>query len=207
MWKQRFIGIYWTRPVPWAGFTEISPDVDVAITQSRTIHYQCDVIRRYVKEVGGELESEVSLLELAPDRATPESALSLRKVVTTASPEALFLSVEFSATRGWRPHPFIRDGLPSHRTLGLPPDPILMDGKLFDPADHFAKWRATEKGHVDSKSAHRDTVLDALRPQSSRSYQQLATDLNAKNLKTHGGKDWTADNLRKFLGANWRGTS
>lgn len=207
MWKQRFIGIYWTRPVPWAGFAELSPDIDVAVTQSRTIRYQRDVIRRYVKEVGGELEREVALLELAPDRATPESALALERIVATASSEAMFLSVEFSAERGWRPHPFIRDGLPSHRTLGLPPDPIPIDGKLFDPAAHFAEWRAAEKDHVQSKPAHRNAILKALEPHSNSTYQQLAADLNSNNLLTHGGKDWTADNLRKFLGVNWRSAS
>lgn len=110
--RRAYIGIYWTRPVPWAGLTALSPDVEIAARQSRTIRYQREAVRRYVKEIGGVLAREVALLELAPDRATPESAAELAQVVASAAPEAIFVSVEFSESRGWRPLPFLRDGLP-----------------------------------------------------------------------------------------------
>ena len=197
--RRACIGIYWTRPVPWAGFTVLSPDVEIAARQSRTIRYQREAVRRYVKAVGGVLAYEVALLELAPDRATPESAAELAGVVARAPPEAIFVSVEFSESRGWRPHPFLRDGLPEGRTLALPPEPMLIDGQLFDPIRHFQGWRALEKAHSAGKAAHRAAILAALEG-LPEGWPARAATLNAAGCRTQGGKGWTADNLRKFVG-------
>lgn len=196
---QKYIGVYWTRPVPWAGFTTLSSDVEIASNQSRTIRYQREVVRRYVKEVHGNMEREVALLELAPDRAIPESAAELRQIVAKASSRAIFVSVAFTETNGWRPHPFIRDGLPADRTLALPPDPIMLNGTSFDPIRHFKDWRAQEKAHSGTKGSHRGTILSILQAVSKQSYPSQAKTLNAAGLRTHSGKEWNGDNLRKFL--------
>ena len=202
MSPQKFIGVYWTRPVPWAGFTTLSRDVETAAKQSRTIRYQREVARRYVKEARGVIEREVALLELAPDRATQESAAELRQVVAKASPHAIFISIAFTETRGWRPHPFIREGLPEDRTLALPPDPIMLDGKVFDPIQHFQDWRVQEKLHSGIKELHRARILVALQEVAGQSYPSQAGALNAAGLRTNSGKAWTADNLRKFRVVN-----
>lgn len=196
---QNYIGVYWTRPVPWAGFTTLSSDVEIAATQSRTVRYQREVARRYVKEVRGDMEAEVALLELAPDRATPEAAAELHQVVARASRQAIFVSIAFTETQGWRPHPFIRDGLPLDRTLALPPDPVILDGKIFDPIQHFKDWRMQEKAHSGAKTSHRRTILAALQAVSDQSYQNQANNLNSAALRTQSGKVWSGDNLRKFL--------
>lgn len=199
MSSQKYIGVYWTRPVPWAGFTTLSSDVEIAGNQSRTIRYQREVVRRYVKESGGNMEREVALLELAPDRATPESAVELAQIVARASPRAIFISIAFTETQGWRPHPFIRDGLPTDRTLGLPPDPITLNGTTFDPIQHFKDWRVQEKAHSGAKGYHRETILAMLQAIPKQSYQSQAKILNAAGLRTHSGKEWNGDSLRKFL--------
>lgn len=196
---QQFVGVYWTRPVPWAGFTSLSSDVETAATQSRTIRYQREVARRYVKNVLGVLEREVALLELAPDRATPESAAELGQVVAKASDRAIFISIAFTETRGWRPHPFIREGLPEDRTLALPPEPIMMDGKEFDPIQHFQEWRVQEKLHSGTKELHRASILVALQEVAGQSYPSQARALNTAGLRTSNGKVWRSDNLRKFM--------
>jgi hypothetical protein len=196
---QNYIGVYWTRPVPWAGFTTLSSDVEIAGSQSRTIRYQREVVRRYVKEAGGNMEREVALLELAPDRATPESAAELRQIVARASPRTIFVSIAFTETHGWRPHPFIREGLPIDRTLALPPDPITLNGTTFDPIRHFRDWRVEEKAHSGAKDSHRGTILAVLQTIAKQSYPSQAKVLNAAGLRTHGGKEWNGDNLRKFL--------
>ena len=196
---QKYFGVYWTRPVPWAGFTTLSSDVEIAGNQSRTIRYQREVVRRYVKDVHGFLEGEVALLELAPDRATPESAAELRQVVARASAQAVFVSIAFTETQGWRPHPFIREGLPTDRTLALPPDPVMLDGTSFDPIRHFKDWRIQEKAHSGAKDSHRGTILAVLQALAKQSYPSQANILNAAGLRTHGGKEWNGDNLRKFL--------
>jgi len=195
----KFIGVYWTRPVPWAGFITLSCDVETAAMQSRTIRYQREAVMRYVKDVRGVLEREVALLELAPDRATTESAAELRQVVAKVSPHAIFISIAFTETRGWRPHPFIREDLPEDRTLALPPDPIMLDGKIFDPIQHFQDWRVQEKLHSGTKELHRATILAALQKVVGQSYPSQAEALNAGGLRTLSGKAWTADNLRKFV--------
>lgn len=196
--KKSYVALVWTRPVPWLGFDRLSPDIDVAATQSRTIRYQRDLIRQYVREVHGVLEKEIALLELAPDRATPESLKILEHLVRQCSPQAMFLSVDFTAAQGWRPQPALRRGVPVERCLALAPDPLLMDGKLFDPQAHFRAWRQKEKAHVQSRPEHRQAVLEALVGQEGLSWPKKADLLNAQDLRTHGGKPWTADNLRKF---------
>ena len=69
MTQQPYVGIYWTRPVPRAGFVSLSADVDVAAGQSMTIRYQRDLARRHVRLAHGTMVHEIALLELAPDRA------------------------------------------------------------------------------------------------------------------------------------------
>lgn len=197
--KKPYVALAWTRPVPWLGFDRLSSDIDAAAMKSRTIRYQRDLIRQYVREVQGVLEKEVALLELAPDRATPESLKILKDLVHECSPQATFLSVDFTASQGWRPQPALRQGIPIERCLALVPDPLLMDGKLFDPQAHFRAWRQKEKAHVQSRPEHRQAVLQALAGQEGLSWPKKVDLLNAQDLRTHGGKPWIADNLRKFL--------
>ncbi|MFT8355469.1 MAG: hypothetical protein ABF617_12855 [Gluconobacter japonicus] len=197
--KKSYVALAWTRPVPWAGFDRLSSDIDAAAMQSRTIRYQRDLIRQYVREVQGVLETEVALLELAPDRATPESLKILGDLVRQCSSQATFLSVDFTASQGWRPQPALGRGIPIERCLALAPDPLLMDGKLFDPQAHFRAWRQNEKAHAQSRPKHRQAILKALVGQEGLSWPKKADLLNAQDLRTHGGKPWTADNLRKFL--------
>ncbi|MCH4091432.1 hypothetical protein [Acetobacter sp.] len=194
-----YVALTWTRPVPWAGFDTLSSDIDVAAQQSRTIRYQRDLIRQYVREVNGILEREVALLELEPDRATSESLATLEKLAQECPPNATFLSVDFTAAQGWRPQPALRKGLPPERCVALPPTPMIVDGMLFDPQGHFREWRMREKNHMQSKPEHRQTILRALDRQEGLSLRQQADLLNERHLQTHGGKLWTADNLRKFL--------
>jgi len=40
---QRYVGFYWTLPIPSVGFLKLSDDPDVAATQSKTIKYQREV--------------------------------------------------------------------------------------------------------------------------------------------------------------------
>ena len=54
----RFLGLYWTLPVPWAGFTQLPKDVGAAAKLSRTIAYQRERVRRWVAEEGGDLVAE-----------------------------------------------------------------------------------------------------------------------------------------------------
>ena len=157
--KKSYVALAWTRPVLWTGFDRLSSDIDAAAAQSRTIRYQWDLIQRYVQEVQAVLEKEVGLLELAPDRATPESLKILKDLVTECSFQATFLSVDFTAVQGWRPQPALHRDVPVERCLTLALDPLLMDGKLFDPQVHFRAWRQKEKTHAQSRPKYPQAVL------------------------------------------------
>jgi len=180
--------------------TTLPQDVDAAAKVSRTIRYQRDLVRRHVREEHGILAREMALLELAPDRATPESLGILEKLVRECPPQAVFISVDFSVAQGWRPQPSLRKGVPPERSYALSPDPLPIDGVIFDPRSHFRQWRHKEQQHISGKSAHRATILGALSEcRTTASFAEKATQLDGLGLRTHGGRVWTPDNLRKFL--------
>ena len=64
------VGFYWTLPVPWAGFTKLPKDIEEAAKASRTIRYQCELIRRYARDNGYRLVDEKVFLEIEPDRGS-----------------------------------------------------------------------------------------------------------------------------------------
>lgn len=81
--QRRYIGFYWTLPVPWAGFVSLPRDVDSAAEQSRTIRYQRDLVRRWVRQDGGFLVQEVARMESAPDRTSEAFARELEPLLRT----------------------------------------------------------------------------------------------------------------------------
>lgn len=201
MTQQAYVGIYWTRPVPHAGFVSLSADVDVAAGQSLTIRYQRDLARRHVRLAHGSMINEIALLELAPDRASAEAVVAVKRLVETAADDTIFLTVDFAHEVNWRPHRFLWAALPPDRMQALPPDPIPIDGKPFDPRLHFRTWHADDEAHRAGKEDHRARVIAALAHRQDSSWAEKTEHLNGLGLLTHGGKPWTGDNLRKFVGA------
>ena len=47
--NERYVGVYWTLPVNWAGFRALPLDVDAAAAASRTIRYQRERVRGWVR--------------------------------------------------------------------------------------------------------------------------------------------------------------
>ena len=162
MTQQAYVGIYWTRPVSRAGFVSLSADVDVAADESLTIRYQRDLARRHVRLAHGTMIREIALLELAPDRATPEAMVAVERLVETSAGDAIFLTVDFAHEVNWRPHRFLWAALPLDRMQALPPDPIPINGKPFDPRLHFRTWHADDEAHRAGKDDHRARVIAAL---------------------------------------------
>lgn len=199
MTHQPYAGIYWTRPAPRAGFVSLSADIDIAAGQSLTIRYQRDLARRHVRAEHGRMIDEIALLELAADRATRAGVAAIERFVEQAPTETIFLVVEFSSVMNWRPHRFLWSALPSERTHPLPPDPFPIDGTLYDPVRHFRTWQAEDEAHQSGKGDHRARVLVELADLANGSFAQKAQHLNSRGLRTHGGRVWTADNLRKFI--------
>ncbi len=201
---RRFVGFYWTLPVPFAKFTALPNDIDAAAEKSTTIRYQRERVRRWVKEEKGDLRAERAFLELAPDRGTPEGATAVDAAITVAKAEdAELVLVDFGEAFGWRTHPALRHRLETsgHPFTLLSPEPVLLDGKDFDPVMHFRLWDETWRSYRGSKEARKGAVrkvLGAL-PTEEMSFSEMAASLNEKGVTTVTGKPWTNESIRKFL--------
>lgn len=202
---RKAVGFYWTLPVPWAGFNELPDDIEAAARASRTIRYQCELIRRFARDEHIHLVAEEVFMEIAPDRSSSYVRDPLQHVAKICgAQDAELLYVDFSQVQGWRSHaPFSewarRLGI---RVEGLLPDEILIDGKPFDPQRHFSEWRKRQEDWTAGKDHRVARARDAglkLRAEN-KAYRQIAEDLNAKELRSATGKPWTEDSIRKLLG-------
>ena len=69
----------------------------------------------------------------------------------------------------------------------------------FNPYDHFEAWRERTRSRIAGKFDHRAQIMAALAETDGGSFAARATALNVLGLRTHTGKQWSADNLRKFM--------
>ena len=200
---QRFIGFYWTLPVPWAGFTSLPPDVDAAAARSATIRYQRERVRQWVKQEGGELRGEEAFLELDPYTGTEHIVPVVDRLLHMArQDDAQLVLVNFAEVFGWRQHWRLWDRLEQDPSqwVALDPAETLIDGELVDPILHFRRWSDRHAQHKDGKSQHAERVLEAIEKLlvTCPTNAALAKALNTSKLYTHHGKPWTASNLAKF---------
>ena len=200
-----YIGFYWTLPVPWAGFTALPSDPDAAAKASRTIRYQLERVRRWVKDDGGRLVAEEVFLELAPDRGTGEIVPVIDRLIAKAHAQgAKLVLVDFSDAFQWRRHGALWDRLADRRVCErLDPTPIFLDGKAFDPVQHFRSWRQLDQAHAAARPAVRAALAGTARSlrDDGSTYAAIAAQLNASGDLTPNGRKWTADNVRKLLAA------
>jgi hypothetical protein len=204
MTPPKFLGFYWTLPVPWAGFQSLPNDVDAAAKQSHTIRYQRDRVRRWVKDEGGILVAEEVFLELAPDRGSDQIVHELDRALNRCRKErATLVLVDFAEVFGWRRHGSLWDRLQNSLMPHIPldPAPIFIDGVEFDPVDHFRLWRDIEHAHAEAKSNRKADLAKVIGQLAAEheSHVALTEELNARGVTTPTGKQWTDDNLRKFL--------
>jgi hypothetical protein len=199
----KYIGFYWTLPVPWADFRTLPTNADSAAEKSLTIRYQRDRVRRWVREEHGELIAEEVFLELQPDRGSEQIVPIVEHLLARChSEQAVFILVDFSDAFGWRRHGPLWDRLADERLcMPLDPAPITLNGEEFDPVEHFRAWREIEYAHASSKPQRKAAIAKAISElQSSNStLAELAIALNAEGVLTPSGRQWTEDNLRKFL--------
>ena len=199
-----FLGLYWTLPVPWAGFTSLPKDPDAAAQASRTISYQRERVRRWVKEEGGTLVHEEVFLELAPDRGTEHILPVVDRLLKRCEAEkAKLVLVEFWTAYGWRRHGLLAERLGANEELCILLDPVPLTSAAgqFDPVEHFRTWRGVEEWHASSKPDRQAELAQAvaeLQGMHTR-LQDLATAMNEAGYRTATGRKWTGDNLRKFL--------
>ncbi|MFC3061672.1 hypothetical protein [Paenirhodobacter populi] len=200
--RQKYFAFYWTLPVPWVGFTSLPADVDAAAEVSRTIRYQRDRVRRHVRDVGGTLlpQDEVVRLELRPDRGSAEVAEDFARLLHRAEDERAMVAImDFAGDTNWRRHGALVRHYehPCCDRITLCQDEVHPDG--INPYAHFQKWREQTEANTAGKSDHRVRILAALGQAEGESVASQVRFLNASGLRTHSGKMWTSDNLRKFL--------
>lgn len=201
-----YVGVYWTLPVNWAGFRDLPPNVDAAAAASRTIRYQRERVRCWVHEDGGTLLGEVAFMDTRTDRATD----AVREVLRRAPPayagmSATLLAVQFHESHHWRHNPFLYEAAQELglEVIGLSPDPIAIDGQVFDPARHFAAWRkedgsAMTQLRLDAHEGLQAALAEV--PDGNGRWQAIAGLLNGRGVRTIRGGTWTATNVRKLVG-------
>ncbi len=202
----RYVGVYWTLPVNWAGFRDLPPDVDAAAAASRTIRYQRERVRGWVREHRGELLGEVAFMDTRTDRATD----AVRDVLRRAAPAyagmgATLLAVQFHEIHQWRRNPFLYEAAEELglEVIGLSPNPLTIDGQVFDPARHFTSWRKEDDSAMARLRLHAHEGLQAALaevPDGNGRWQAIAGLLNGRGVRTIRGGPWTATNIRKLAG-------
>lgn len=190
----QFVGFYWTLPINWANFRYLPRNVEAAAAKSRTIRYQMHVVRRWVADNGGHLIKEIVFLELSPDRGTEAVRGELEAVRKLCLPnKAELIHVDFAEAFHWRRHPHLNAFIEEHAIprIGLPPDPITMNGRRFDPIRHFEESRAK---HSRKTASFREMATAELLAAAARhgggpgDYRAISEDLNRREVKTPTGR-------------------
>lgn len=199
-----FIGFYWTLPVFWAGFRSLPTDADAAAAKSQTIRYQRDRVKRHVQENAGRLVDELVFIDVRTDRGTELVTETLAKAYTLClKSNATLLYIDFAQVLHWRRHPALQAFLDEHAFAdGLSPDSIGIDGRLFDPVQHFRRWRQSSETEASKRRQSADAELTALAhqtPVTRGRYGVIADTLNARQVLTPSGRVWTAENVRIAL--------
>jgi len=199
---EAFVGLYWTCPVNWAGFRQLSADVDAAAAQSRTIRYQVERVRRWVTDEAGTLVDEITFMDSSPDRPTD----AIYEAVSRVHPICVAHNAKLVIARfgRWRQHHFLHHRLSEMRIrfIELDPQPMTIDGLRFEPIEHFQHWANT--GEAASAARRRDAIA-ALQKAGGEieagpgRYEKIAQLLNQTGVKTFTGKAWTGENVKKAL--------
>lgn len=202
-----FVGFYWTLPLPALGFKSLPKDVDAAAKKSRTIRYQRDRVRAYVEDCQGTLVDEVVFLEVRSDRATDAVEMDVERALEACKHhQAQLLYVDFSQG-GWRSHPWLMRMMARSDVscLDLPPDPVNIDGDMFDPIEHFRAVKSVCDGY-GSLAARRAAlagrvadVVSELRMSGKPTNSDIAERLNTEGITSLSGRTWTAENVKQFL--------
>lgn len=204
------IGFYWTLPVRWAGFTRLTTkDAGKAAEESQSIRLQREIIQRWTREHRGELIHEQVYLEIAPDRVMHHVVDDVLEPLVRLAVEhdAKVLYVDFGREIGWRSHHFLE------RFVGEHIDHFMPVALHHDEAEnfkrHFASWRESHTQWMNGKEGRGQAALRRAEELQTEklSFPKIAEQLNHEGLKSLSGKDWSGDNLRKFLKSTSNGSA
>lgn len=204
-YQPRYVGFYWTLPVRWRGFTNLSSNVDEAVTQSRTIHYQRALATRHVGSNVGRMVDEVVYMEVDPEHGTPHVTDALNRAERSCREhDAKLLWVDFQRRSGWRGHIHIngfilKTGVPNEPLF---PDSLMIGDEYFDPVKHFRNWRALNAISAEHRRHEIEfglaAALERIPPGYGRN-PKIAAFLNEKGICTQNGLPWSAENVAKAV--------
>lgn len=201
------VGFYWTLPVNWADFRSLPDDIEEAAKRSKTIQYQRAIVWQWAKEHACCVDHEVAYVDTRTDRATAGCKDALTKArKKCAGLMTPMIYVNFGKAHFWRRNPYIYDHakILGFDPIDLSPEPIPIDGKLFDPIKHFETWRERDKrAKRNLREIADDGLLEAHLQfeEGAGRYKLMAEWLNGHGIKTATGKIWSAENVRKAIKA------
>ena len=201
---QKYLGFYWTLPVPWTGFNDLPEDADEAAEKSRTIRYQQDRIRKWVAGQKAVLVGEMTFMETAPDRGGETILPEVKKLLGRCGEEnARLVVVDFSTAFGWRSHHALWSLFDDTPELveQLDAVQIAVRGKVFDPFAHFRQWQEANAEWSEGKASRKATAAHRIGELAAMGLKnrEIAEALNAECISTvTGGKPWTKDSVRKL---------
>lgn len=199
--SKRFVAFYWTRPVFWAGFRHGFKSITDAYEKSATIRYQVARLEKYKSDVSGQIFDRFAFMEISSHTASKEFADEFKTTVVAAAHRhsAQILFVNFKETDGWRAHQFL-DQILADEELCMPVPPCPVGD--FDPARHFAMWRARSEseGAKRRELALQELAVAYEHYRHSRGKWVLIRDhLNERKFLSFGGRVWSAANAEKVF--------
>ncbi|GJD96244.1 recombinase family protein [Methylobacterium iners] len=203
--RTAYVGFYWTLPVNWADFRRLPSDVEGAAQASRTIRYQRERVRQWVKEDAVSLVGEIAFMDVRTDRATEavrEALIATRRVCVRRKAKLVY--VRFEEQNLWRSNPYLRRHAEEFglELVALSPDPLTIDGRRFDPAEHFKRWRTADKEQMGELRREAYQGLEqalSVFPEGAGRWQAIAERLNGDGIRSLKGSTWTPENVRKVV--------
>lgn len=225
---EKWIALYWTFPVPWAGHTKLDEDAASAAKQSMTIQFQRNLVRQKISVARTKLIDEVSYMELHTFRPGKEIADVLAKIANRCRTDgAGFVYVRFGGPARIRYHSelehlvetsFIKNGIPCVNIPVDPPDtlpniedkglnsrePKMISPGLIEPYAHFRAWKAADKARKNDRERQVSQIIDfvTILRSNGQTFAEIKTHLNDNNILSTTGKRWTTEGLGKFFKRN-----
>jgi hypothetical protein len=202
---EKFVGFYWTLPVTIAGFRHLPlNDVEAAAERSKTVRYQMHLCRRWIADnPGTKLIDERVFIELSPDRGTNAILDELKLIRRKCpDPDLKIFSVRFADSFNWRSRHQLYDYIDRYfpNSVHHSPEPLHIDGVLFDPIAHFEKSRERFK---QESARLKGAWLGELQLSWSQYCgvrgwpKHVAIDLNNRRVRTKTGRPWSPENVTK----------
>ena len=204
----KYVSFYWTRPVPRV-LEDLPASPNAAAAKSRTVRYQQELAKEFVRNSHGDLVAEFVFLEVKGKRSGDYIVDSLGSVEKAClKNHATLIYIDFWSESHWRRHNRLIDALNDMadkdiKMIPLPPDCIKIDGKSFDPFDHFRHWDSTITADNKQRRIKAEQAMRSLakrHPPVPGRYAEIAHSLNSDGVGTISGRGhWRPDNVRAFM--------